>query len=128
MALLCEVCKTPLVGKQKKYCSKTCHSQSGNSKYQNYASQQERGLSRKLLFIRQKGGSCEMCGYSNNTAALCFHHLDPNQKLIKLDLRSFSNNSMEILSTEVSKCSLLCHNCHMELHHPEHNNALESPC
>ena len=60
-----------------------------------------------------------MCGYNKNTAALCFHHKDPTQKEMMLDLRSLSNNKLDKILAEAAKCQLLCNNCHAELHHPE---------
>jgi len=79
--------------------------------------QQKRGIDRKILFIKRLGGKCK-CGYNKNYAAMTFHHLDPSQKEITLDIRSMSNNSIDRLEKEVAKCELLCHNCHMEIEHP----------
>ena len=53
-------------------------------------------------------------------AALHFHHLDPNLKEIKLDVRRLGNNKMESLLKEVEKCILLCANCHAEEHNPDY--------
>jgi len=114
----CKVCNKELSGKQRSYCSRTCHNKSGNFKYQNYQKQQERANSRKLHLITLKGGKCEKCGYSKNSAALCFHHLDPTQKEKRLDSRNLSNSTWETILKEVEKCQLLCHNCHMETHFP----------
>ena len=84
----------------------------------NYAIQKIRGLSRKYQFVLDKGGKCECCGYNNNISALEFHHIDPNTKSFQLDLRAFSNTSLEKLKNEVLKCKLLCANCHREYHNP----------
>lgn len=92
----------------------------------NYGSQKKRGLDRKIMFINQLGGKCSICGYNKNYGALTFHHLNPNEKEITLDMRRMSNNSMEKLQEEVNKCQLLCHNCHMELHYPHLQNG--GPC
>ena len=35
--------------------------------------------------------------------------------------RECANNSMKKLLEEVDKCTLLCHNCHTELHHPNYD-------
>lgn len=59
---------------------------------------------------------CEMCGYDKNTAALCFHHLDPSEK--EFGLNSCKTFSIERLRLEIEKCVVLCHNCHMEEHYP----------
>lgn len=84
--------------------------------YHNY--QKKRGLDRKIMFINQLGGKCSICGYNKNYGSLTFHHLNPNEKEFTLDMRKMSNNSFVKLQKEVSKCQLLCHNCHMELHYP----------
>lgn len=89
-----------------------------------YKNQKVRGISRKLEIIQSKGGCCEICGYKQNIAALAFHHIDPSVKEMKLDMRTLSNNKMELLLEEASKCMLVCHNCHMELHHPTYEGLL----
>lgn len=119
--LYCITCSKELQGRQSKFCSSKCKNSFGNNKHQNYISQQERGISRKKLLVESKGGKCEICSYDKNFAALSFHHEDPNEKDISLSIRECSNNTLEKLLKEVSKCRLLCHNCHMELHYPNYN-------
>lgn len=59
---------------------------------------------------------CELCGYSKNRAALCFHHLDEDEKDFGLSGNRFRNR--DELKREIEKCVILCHNCHMEVHYP----------
>lgn len=66
-----------------------------------------------------RGGKCEKCGYNHNIAALDFHHLNPKEKEFAIDLRKFSNMSLEKLQKELDKCILVCANCHRELHNPD---------
>lgn len=66
-----------------------------------------------------RGGKCEKCGYNHNIAALDFHHLNPEEKEFAIDLRKFSNMSLEKLQKELDKCILVCANCHRELHNPD---------
>lgn len=66
----------------------------------------------------KRGGKCEHCGYSANIAALEFHHMNPEEKEFQVDLRAFSNHSLEKLEAELDKCELLCSNCHREYHNP----------
>lgn len=118
---ICELptCSNPLIGKQRKFCSAKCKGASSNSRNQNYAAQKLRSLSRKLEFVKMKGGKCERCGYCKNLAGLCFHHTDGTDKDFTLDSRRLSNASMDTLLLELQKCVLLCHNCHMEVHYPD---------
>lgn len=89
-----------------------------------YTAQNKRGISRKLELIDYKGGRCEICGYCKNISALDFHHIDPTTKEFQLDIRHLSNTNIDKLKNEVDKCSLLCANCHREIHHP--NNTIEN--
>lgn len=72
---------------------------------------------RKRL-IDLKGSKCSVCGYNKNNSSLCFHHLNSEEKLFNIDARTCNGYSFERLVNEANKCLLLCHNCHMELHHP----------
>jgi len=115
---LCLTCQNPLTGRQTKFCSRKCKNANTNSRLQNYEAQQKRGIQRRAELIRVKGGKCMSCGYDKNQAALSFHHKDPSQKDLPIDIRRCSNNKLETLKKEVEKCDLLCHNCHMETHYP----------
>ena len=87
--------------------------------YNTYEYQKARGLKRKMELIHLKGGCCTVCGYKDNVAALDFHHEDPNEKEMRLDLRSLSNRKWETLLEEANKCILLCANHHREFHNPD---------
>jgi hypothetical protein len=71
------------------------------------------------MLLKLKGGACELCGYNKNSAAMEFHHINPENKLFQLDLRSLSNRKWNDVEAEAGKCTLLCSNCHAEYHHPE---------
>src|SRR5262245_13730443 len=114
----CLICGSLLSGRQRKFCSTKCKFSFINNKHQNYAAQQQRGYKRKARLIQMKGGSCQICGYDKNQSALCFHHIDPTTKSFQIDIRRCPNNSWDNLMREVSKCQLLCLNCHAELHNP----------
>lgn len=57
--------------------------------------------------------SCEICGYDKNLSALDFHHKDPSTKEHGFNMK---NMSYEKIKKEIIKCTLLCSNCHRELH------------
>lgn len=75
----------------------------------------ERQQKFKLQCIEYKGGCCEICGYNKCAAALEFHHKDPNEKEFLLSQRNLRTFNEEI-TNELDKCSLLCANCHREIH------------
>lgn len=117
----CQVCKVALTGKQSKFCSPLCKSRWWNTRAHNpdhAASQNARGIERKLDLIRLKGGCCERCGYNKNSAALAFHHVA--EKNFPLDMRHLGNIAWARILAEAEVCELLCANCHAEVHHPGH--------
>ena len=73
----------------------------------------DRRTRRRAEAIELKGGKCENCGYAG--LALVFHHRNPSEKSMSLDVRAFTR-SMEVLLPELEKCDLLCANCHIEHH------------
>lgn len=76
----------------------------------------------KIVNVLEKFGktyACERCGYDKNTAALCFHHLDPTKKDFEIAQIDFYPGAD--LEAEIDKCIVLCHNCHMEEHYPHLN-------
>ena len=72
--------------------------------------------------VNYKGGKCEKCGYNQCLAALQFHHKDPNQKDFGIAGKTTFNDTM---IRELEKCSLLCSNCHFELHSKESSEISE---
>lgn len=73
----------------------------------------KRRQSYKLKLIQKLGGKCTICGYSNCSAALQFHHVNPKNKIFGIGDRRFEN--LEKLEKEAEKCVLLCANCHAEV-------------
>jgi 5-methylcytosine-specific restriction endonuclease McrA len=65
---------------------------------------------KKAKAVKLKGGSCEMCGYDKHPAALQFHHIRPSEKSFGIGCNM--HISWSRLEKEVSKCQLLCGNCH----------------
>lgn len=121
----CEYCKRKFHGKSK-YCSNKCKSAhyyrlKGKDKYNKSATERisERRRSKKRELVKMKGGCCEKCGYNKNYSALTFHHIDPSTKKFGITTREAGSFPKEVLLEELSKCILLCHNCHMELHYPD---------
>jgi len=69
----------------------------------------------KDLILEKKKAGCSNCGYNRYMGALEFHHLDPSTKSFSIGSNAAGKNLNEILE-ELSKCVLLCSNCHREVH------------
>ena len=121
----CIYCNDKLLKFKRKYCSKFCKNQITNEQFQSYTNQRDKAIKRKLYLIKLFGAKCTMCGYNKNLSALHFHHINPKLKSFTVSQREIANRSLKILSEEVSKCTLLCSNCHMEYHHPNHTIVAE---
>ncbi len=59
--------------------------------------------------------SCVRCG-EDDPACLDFHHRDPNEKDEALGRASTHGWSKARILKEISKCVVLCANCHRKLH------------
>jgi hypothetical protein len=68
----------------------------------------------KKLLCDIHGGKCSICGYSKCIRSLDFHHVVESSKCFTISTKL--NSSLSILVEESKKCSLLCANCHQELH------------
>jgi hypothetical protein len=75
----------------------------------------------KNAAIEYLGGKCRHCGYSENQAALEFHHRDPNEK--EFTIGHVANKSWEFIKKELDKCDLLCSNCHRIEHSTKDDEA-----
>jgi len=69
----------------------------------------------KKDLVDHLGGSCKNCGYDKELSALEFHHIDPSIKEVELSKILLQTNENTI-KNELSKCILLCSNCHKEEH------------
>lgn len=69
---------------------------------------------KKEKLVQQFGGQCEMCQYSKCNRALHFHHVFPETKEFGIGSKGICR-SKESVQKEVSKCALLCSNCHSEV-------------
>jgi transposase len=68
----------------------------------------------KLMLVAEAGGRCVLCGYDRCVAALHFHHVDPTTKRFHLSMQG-ATRSLAVVRAEMSKCVLLCANCHAEV-------------
>ena len=68
---------------------------------------------KRIKAIYLMGGECSRCGNSD-FFVLSFHHINGETKEDKIQKLSWGRWSL--FEKEISKCSLLCHNCHYKLH------------
>jgi protein-arginine kinase activator protein McsA len=59
---------------------------------------------------------CEECG-EDHPACLEFHHTDPDEKDMAVTNLVSQQTSKERILAEISKCTVLCANCHRKLHY-----------
>lgn len=71
---------------------------------------------RKLQITNLMGGKCHLCGYDKNYAALELHHVNPKDK--EYPINKLKSVSWKLVIKELSKCILVCSNCHREIHNP----------
>jgi hypothetical protein len=125
----CQLCGSELEnkrnrGNEKKYCS-NCKENRRNElqcyKYDPQKSLQKR-LTRKAYIVKKLGGKCSVCGYDKNLAALDIHHVDPTIKEYRLDTCNLAKKSLSDIEQELSKCVVLCRNCHSEHHYKNYFN------
>lgn len=104
----CGVECSVIVGRRK-YCSKVC-------KEKAIQESQKRCKDKvSVAFCQFKESiGCSACGYDRFGGSLDFHHLEARRFRIT-GWRWWSNS--EELQVEISKCILLCKNCHYELEH-----------
>ena len=64
--------------------------------------------------------TCSQCGYNKCFAAVDFHHINPDIKLISIAdyicIHPCNIKHMDIIKQELKNCIPLCRNCHAELH------------
>ena len=59
---------------------------------------------------------CAVCGYHNCAKALDFHHKGVEKKDRNISTLANQQASWERINREIAKCTILCRNCHAELH------------
>jgi len=75
-----------------------------------------KSISKQWLEKYKQTLKCTACG-ENDVICLSFHHLDPGSKTASLyQLVADRDCTIEQLQKEISKCIVLCYNCHMKYH------------
>ena len=77
--------------------------------------QRESKRKRKLWAIDYFGGACNICKEVHHPSVYEFHHIDSSIK--DRDPSKMLQLSLAKLTIELSKCIMLCANCHRIIHH-----------
>ena len=95
-----------------------------NNSYKNYSGRiiQQKRRNKRMTILKVNG--CAICGYNKCESALVFHHVNPKNKKFPLSKATMSRNPDSIIR-EVNKCTLLCSNCHREVHERERKRGNE---
>jgi hypothetical protein len=99
---------------------KTCpdckkeHYQNGNRCFACYFQKRQKEITKKVQAI--VGTKCWICGYNKTWNNICFHHVNPDDKLFGLSTRELVGYRWDRVLKEMEKCILVCHNCHGEIH------------
>lgn len=64
------------------------------------------------------------CG-ENHPACLQFHHRDPKEKDFDLSVGAAKGYNKQRIRDEISKCDVLCANCHFKLHYEMRQDKLD---
>jgi hypothetical protein len=111
---------------EKKYYKKYWSKQ--ENKIKKYKSSINRRKKIKEQGVNYLGGKCSICGYDKCIEALEFHHKVSSTKDKEmcrgngLDTRMSFNK----LKEELDKCTLLCSNCHREVHYEQRQQNIDS--
>ncbi len=71
-------------------------------------------MRQKMDIVTYMGGACVQCGYDKYLGALEFHHLNDDEKDFDI---SGTHRKLDSIKNELSKCIMLCSNCHSKTHH-----------
>ena len=112
--IYCRYCKKEIPLKIRKsglvFCSDSCRK--NQSKLN---SKKSRDKSFKVFRDYKENNGCLICGYNKYYGSLDFHHINPKEKDLRITAQHFISQS-ELIKKELSKCILVCKNCHHELH------------
>jgi 5-methylcytosine-specific restriction endonuclease McrA len=99
--------------------SQTRRSDNGHIRWKcdkcNYEKVVEYRRKKKLWALNYLGNKCSVCGYDKCLQALEFHHKMAKDK--EFQLSKYTHCSYKVLKDELDKCTLVCSNCHREIHY-----------
>ena len=92
--------------------------------YQRHKARQKEWSARRVRDLRQRvdeyksGKQCSRCGFTD-WRAFQFHHRDSEDKVLEIAQAVAWGWSWERILAEISKCDLICANCH-QIEHSRH--------
>lgn len=72
-------------------------------------------LKNKTFCVNALGGQCVFCNKIYPIPVYDFHHKEPEHK--DFNISEYRHTTPTKLINELDKCILVCHNCHMKIHH-----------
>lgn len=86
-------------------------------------SKQKRRAANRLFLVQYKSQhGCSIC-HEHDPSCLQFHHVSASKEH---EVGQMTDYSQKKILDEISKCDVLCFNCHMKLHHSEKPHDLEA--
>ncbi len=129
--VICKECDKPFMVEKSVYktgrgiyCSYDCRLK---AEYKSVEQQKERRANtlrkrreeiKKIYFNYKKDLKCKICDFKDYRA-LEFHHRDPSTKEYSISYMVTQAFTWETILKEISKCDVLCSNCHAILHFNE---------
>lgn len=107
---LCAICGTFLPDRHRKTCPGACTRKWARHRYAAY-----RRRTHEEFTVWKEAIGCINCGYNECGAALDFHHVDGKDFRITAQDFHCRKNSKRV-QAELTRCVLLCKNCHAEEH------------
>lgn len=129
--IVCRICKQNVLikdfVKSKNKCKecynlyyKEYYSKHKNKTYKKIKTKTSNSTIRKELKKLKLKYGCYLCGYNKCVRSLHFHHID--KKLKKYNISSFISEIKNTLPDEITKCVIVCANCHGEIEEGIINN------
>jgi len=75
-------------------------------------------ISLRVLSIKKNSG-CSVCKWNEHPEILQFHHRNPEEKSFDLSVETIARKEWIIVEKEISKCDIICPNCHWWLHYSQ---------
>jgi hypothetical protein len=100
--------------KKAKYCP--CCINKGTRNLKGNSTRTRMIRNRDFVNNYKKDKRCEICGYNKYPEILVFHHKLGVVKYNGINILMKTLKNLETIQEEMSKCILLCPNCHREIH------------